>query len=84
MTNCLLLEEALRTNNCFSGKTYFGGDEIGFLDIALGGMSALIKSLEKATDTVLIGQEKTPLLSSWMDRFCKSDGVKDVMPDLSK
>nr|AHA46514.1 tau class glutathione S-transferase [Larix kaempferi] len=84
VTNTLLLEEALRTNSCFSGKPYFGGDEIGLLDIALGSTSAFIKGLEKATDTVLIGHEKMPLLSAWMDRFCKSDGVKDVMPDLSK
>jgi glutathione S-transferase len=27
----LLLEEALRTSRCFSGKPYFGGDEIGLL-----------------------------------------------------
>nr|AHA46512.1 tau class glutathione S-transferase [Larix kaempferi] len=84
VTNCLLVEEALRTNSCFSGQPYFGGDEIGLLDIALGGMSVFIRGLEKATDTVLICQEKMPLLSAWMDRFCKSDGVKEVMPHLDK
>jgi glutathione S-transferase len=84
VTNFLLIEEALRTNSCFSGKAYFGGDEIGLVDIALGGMSAFIKGLEKATDTVLIDPEKMPLLSAWMDRFCKSDGVKEVMPDPAK
>jgi len=81
VANFLLIEEALRTNSYFSGKAYFGGDEIGLVDIALGGMSVFIKGLEKATDTVLIDPGKMPLLSAWMDRFCKSDGVKEVMPD---
>nr|AGC13119.1 tau class glutathione S-transferase [Pinus tabuliformis] len=84
VTNFLLIEEALRTNQCFAGKAYFGGDQIGLVDIALGGLSAFIKGLEKATDSVLIDPEKMPLLSAWMDRFCKSDGVREVMPDFTK
>lgn len=84
VTNLLLIEEALRTNSCFSGKAYFGGDEIGFIDIALGGMSAFIKTLQKVTNSVLIDPEKMPLLSAWMDRFCEADGVKEVMPDPAK
>jgi len=84
VTNFLLIEEALRMNSYFSGKMYFGGDEIGLVDIALGGMSAFIKAVEKATDIVLIDPGKMPLLSAWMDRFCKSDGVKEVMPDPAK
>jgi len=80
-----LIEEALRTNSCFSGKAYFGGDEIGFLDIALGAFTAVfMKALEKVTDTVLIDPEKMPLLSAWMDRFRESDGVREVIPDLAK
>nr|ADE76765.1 unknown [Picea sitchensis] len=84
VANFLVLEEALRTSLCFSGKPYFGGDEIGFVDIALGGMLTFVKTLEKATNSVLIDVEKMPLLSAWMDRFCKADGVKEVMPDPAK
>jgi len=81
VTNFLLIEEALRTNDCFAGKPYFGGDEIGFIDIALGGLSAFITAVEKATDSVLIDAEKMPLLSAWLDRFCQLDVVKEAMPD---
>jgi len=84
VTNFLVLEEALRTSLCFSGKTYFRGDEIGFVDIALGGMLAFVKALQKATNSVLIDMEKMSLLSGRMDRFCKVDGVKEVMLDLAK
>nr|AHA46519.1 tau class glutathione S-transferase [Larix kaempferi] len=81
--NFLLLEEALRKNSCNSGKAYFGGDEIGFVDIALGGMLPFLKGIQKVTDTVLIDGAKMPLLSAWMDRFCKSNEVKEVLPDLA-
>ena len=77
----LLMEEALRTSRCFSGKPYFGGDEIGFVDIALGGMLAFAKALEKTSNSVLINQEKMSLLSAWMNRFCEAHGVKEVMSD---
>ena len=76
--NFLLLEETLGTSR------YFGGDEIGFVDIALGGMLAFVKALQKATNLVLIDQEKMLLLSSWMNRFCEANGVKEVMSDLAK
>ena len=81
VANFLLIEQALRTNTHFSGKPYFGGDEIGLVDIALGGISAFTKAVEKVTDTVLIDREKMPLLNAWLDRFCEFDRVKEAMPD---
>ena len=79
-----MLEEVLRQNSCKSGKAYFGGDEIAFVDIALGGMLPFLNGIEKVTDTFLIDPEKMPLLSAWMDRFCNSNGVKEVMPDQAR
>jgi len=84
VANFLLLEEALRTSSCFSEKPYFGGDEIGFVDIALGGMSGHLKALQKVTYIVLIDPEKMPLLSAWLDRFLEANVVKEVMPDPAK
>jgi len=78
VANFLLLEEAL------CGKAYFGGDEIGLVDISLGGLLVFIKMLEKVTNLVLIDAERMPVLSAWVDRFSESDGVKDVLPDRAK
>jgi len=83
VTNFFFLEDALRTS-CCSGKPYFGGDEIGLVDIALGGWLVYIKVIQKVTNIVLIDQEKMPLFSAWMDRFSKTDGVKRVLPDPAK
>eukprot|EP00253_Pinus_taeda_P024387 PITA_24387 len=79
--NFLLIEEALRTNDCFAGKPYFGGDEIGLIFIALGTLSEFITGVEKATDSVLIDSEKLPLLIASLNRLCQFDVVKEAMPD---
>jgi glutathione S-transferase len=83
LANFFSLEDALRTSSC-SGKAYFGGDEIGLVDISLGGLLVSIKVVQKVTNIVLIDQEKMPLLSAWMDRFSKIDVVKRVLPDTAK
>nr|WAA68405.1 tau class glutathione S-transferases [Pinus yunnanensis] len=75
--NLLLLEEVLRS----TGKASFGGDGIGLVDIALGGLLVLIQTVEKVTNIVLIDTQKTPLLSAWADQFCKADKVKKALPD---
>nr|WAA68358.1 tau class glutathione S-transferases [Pinus densata] len=78
VANLLLLEEAL------SGKAYFGGDEIGLVDIALGGLLVGVQTIERVTDSVLIDTLKMPLLSTWAHKFCKAEGVKEVLPDPAK
>nr|ABK27160.1 unknown [Picea sitchensis] len=77
VANFLLLEEVLQT----TGKAYFGGDEIGLVDISLGGILVFTKTLEKVTNIVLIDTDKMPQLSAWVDRFSNADGVKEVLPD---
>eukprot|EP00253_Pinus_taeda_P008443 PITA_08443 len=77
VANLLLLEEVLRS----TGKAYFGGDGIGLVDIALGGLWVFIQAVEKVTNIVLIDTQKTPLLSAWADQFCKADKVKNALPD---
>eukprot|EP00253_Pinus_taeda_P008125 PITA_08125 len=78
VSSLLLLEEAL------SGKAYFGGDEIGLVDIALGGLLVAIQMIERVTDSVLIDTLKMPLLSTWAHKFYKAEGVKEVLPDPAK
>nr|WAA68346.1 tau class glutathione S-transferases [Pinus densata] len=78
VANLVLLEEAL------SGKGYFGGDEIGLVDVALGGLLATVQTIERVTDSVIIDTQKLPLLSTWVHKFCKAEGVKEVLPDPAK
>eukprot|EP00253_Pinus_taeda_P019098 PITA_19098 len=72
LSNFLLLDDALRASSC-SGNTYFGGVEIGFTDIALGGLLVPIKAIQKVTNTVLVDPKKMPHLCAWTDRFSEID-----------
>ncbi|GMJ03292.1 GLUTATHIONE S-TRANSFERASE 29, glutathione S-transferase TAU 18 [Hibiscus trionum] len=77
-----LMEEAF--GKCSKGKGFFGGDEIGFLDIAFGSFLGWLRVTEKINGIGLIDEAKTPALVSWAERFCSHAAVKDVMPDFDK
>uniref|UniRef100_A0A2N9ISA8 glutathione transferase n=1 Tax=Fagus sylvatica TaxID=28930 RepID=A0A2N9ISA8_FAGSY len=71
----VLLEEVYE--KCSKGKAFFGGDGIGFLDIAFG-------VIEKMNELKLLDEAKTPGLSKWAERFCADGAVKGVMPETVK
>jgi len=77
-----LLEEAFK--NSSKGKGFFGGDSIGYLDIALGCYLGWIKVTESNAGTKFLDEEKTPLLAGWAERFCADAAVKEVMPETEK
>ncbi|KAK1267381.1 Glutathione S-transferase U17 [Acorus gramineus] len=73
-----LFEEAFE--KCSKGKQFFNGENIGYLDVAIGCYLGLIKMADLMTGLNLLN-DKTPLLAAWAERFCASKAVKDVMPD---
>ncbi|KAG8500667.1 hypothetical protein CXB51_004349 [Gossypium anomalum] len=77
-----LMEEAY--DKCSKGKGYFGGDEVGYLDIAFGSFLGWLRVTEKFNAMKLLDEGKTPGLVKWADRFCSHAAVKDVMPDTDK
>ncbi|GJM91281.1 hypothetical protein PR202_ga07643 [Eleusine coracana subsp. coracana] len=77
-----LLEEAfLKLSN---GKHYFGGDNIGYLDIALGSHVGWVRAVEKIAGVQLLDAAKVPHLVAWADRFCAHPAVMDVLPDADR
>eukprot|EP01018_Ginkgo_biloba_P003280 Gb_18134 [translate_table: standard] len=80
--NFVLLEEAMAT--IFSGKPFFGGETIGFLDIALGAATVRLKVVEYTENIKFINPDKTPLLHAWMERFNNVDCVRKLSPDFDK
>ncbi|XP_054791663.1 glutathione S-transferase U17-like [Prosopis cineraria] len=77
-----LLEDAYKKIS--KGKTFFGGDHIGYLDIAIGCFLGWLRVTETVAGTALIDEDKTPGLAKWAERFCEDDAVKPVMPDTKK
>ncbi|TKY58779.1 Glutathione S-transferase U17 [Spatholobus suberectus] len=77
-----LLEDVFK--NSSKGKPFYGGDQIGFLDIALGGFLGWLRVTEIANGVKLLDQGNTPELVKWAERFCAHGAVKDVMPETGK
>ncbi|CAD6204252.1 unnamed protein product [Miscanthus lutarioriparius] len=69
-----LLEEAFVKLS--QGKHYFGGDSVGYLDIAL--------AVEKIAGVTLLDKAKVPNLVAWADRLCTHPAVVDAIPDADK
>lgn len=78
----LLLEEAFI--KCSKGKAFFGGDDAGYLDFALGSFVGWIKVTEIANGTKVFDETKIPLLVGWAERLYSDSLVKDVMLDPQK
>lgn len=76
--NLIFLEEQLKE------KKFFGGEAIGYLDLAFGWMGNLISILEEIIDLKLIDKEKFPLLSAWMKNFSDDPVLKECWPPRDK
>ncbi|XP_058193333.1 glutathione S-transferase U17-like [Rhododendron vialii] len=82
MEGIILLEDAFA--KCGKGKDFFGGDTIGYLDIALGGFLGWLRAAEKMTDLKILDATKTPGLFGWAHRFGSNAALKDVIPKTEK
>ena len=81
-TGMKLLEEAFVT--CGKGGKWFGGDEVGYVDIVFGSFLAWFRVTEKLSGLNILDGEKFPQLTDWADRFCAEESVKGVMPETDK
>lgn len=72
--NLKLVEDQLQ------GKKFFGGDTIGYLDIAFGWMANLISILEELADLTLLDAEIFPLLSAWVNNFSDDPTINESWP----
>ncbi|XP_050385462.1 probable glutathione S-transferase [Argentina anserina] len=76
--NLKYLEEQLK------GKRFFGGDHIGFADIALGWLTEYVDVLEEVTSMKLIIEDELPLLSEWRKIFADAPVIKENWPPRDK
>ncbi|CAL4923450.1 unnamed protein product [Urochloa decumbens] len=76
------LDNALALVESGQGKEHgnFGGDCLGYLDIALGSYVGWLRALEKITGNGILDEAKFPRLVGWADRFLEHEAVVEVMP----
>lgn len=75
-----LLEDAFKQSS--KEKGFFGGDCVGYLDIALGCLWPWARVAEQLGGLTLLDEAKTPLLAGWAERFYSDDVVKGVIPEI--
>ncbi|XVE93784.1 hypothetical protein REPUB_Repub01dG0224700 [Reevesia pubescens] len=78
----VLLEEEFRKVS--KGKAFFGGDNIGYLDIAIGCFLVWVEVIKKFSEIKLLTEAKTPCLLQWADSFTSHAAVKDLLPEAEK
>ncbi|KAG8366271.1 hypothetical protein BUALT_Bualt17G0059100 [Buddleja alternifolia] len=78
----VLLEDAFV--KCSRGKAFFGGENIGYVDIALGCQVGWLKVTESLIGTKILDETKTPGLFGWAERLYSDSPVKDVMLQAEK
>ncbi|KAH9706651.1 glutathione S-transferase C-terminal domain containing protein expressed [Citrus sinensis] len=76
--NLKFLEEELK------GKKFFGGEKIGFADLALGWIAERVCVLEEIIGVKIVEEEKFPLVSAWMQEFVKVPIIKESLPPHEK
>ncbi|VAH05462.1 unnamed protein product [Triticum turgidum subsp. durum] len=76
------LEGALR--ECSKGKGFFGGDNVGLVDVVLGSLLTWVHAAEVMSGAKMFDPAKTPLLAAWMQRFDELAAAKAVMPDVNR
>ncbi|KAJ6820119.1 glutathione S-transferase U17-like isoform X2 [Iris pallida] len=77
-----ILEEGYTKH--YDGKAFFGGESVGYVDIALGSSLRWIAVVEEVCNVKLLDNAKTPRLFKWTERFWADDAVKAVIPETHK
>ncbi|KAF8781207.1 hypothetical protein HU200_000673 [Digitaria exilis] len=73
--NLTLLEVQLR------GKRFFGGDTVGYIDIACCVLAPWLSVLEEVTGVIVVDESEYPALRQWEKEYNSYDALKPCLPD---
>ncbi|KAE8771765.1 glutathione transferase GST 23-like [Hordeum vulgare] len=73
-----------RRDGTFTGCRFFGGDEVGFLDIVLGCGSYWLAIFEEVTGVQLVDTEAFPLFHAWLRDFEAQGKVRETIPSMDR
>ncbi|KAF8781210.1 hypothetical protein HU200_000676 [Digitaria exilis] len=73
--NLAILEEQLK------GRRFFGGDAVGFLDVAACGLAHWLGVIEEVSGVTLVNGDEFPAFCKWAKAYVNDDTVKQSLPD---
>ncbi|KAJ9179795.1 hypothetical protein P3X46_008116 [Hevea brasiliensis] len=78
-------KEALQVlDGLLKGKEFFGGDSIGYLDIALGWVTVWLEVFEELACVRVFESEKYTHIYKWMHKFVQLQVIKETLPPKDK
>ncbi|AQK85999.1 glutathione transferase41 [Zea mays] len=81
--NLALIESELR-DGAFRGRRFFGGDEVGLLDVVLGCGSYWLAVFEEVTGVRLVDADAFPRFHAWLRDFEALDEVRETIPAVDR
>ena len=81
--NLALIEAELR-DGAFGGRRFFGGDEVGLLDVVLGCGSYWLAVFEEVTGVHLVDVDAFPLFHAWLRDFEALEEVRETIPAVDR
>lgn len=82
MENLAALEEAFQKSS--KGGDFFGGGNIGFVDITVGAIVGPISVIEAFSGVKFLRPDTTPGLIQWAEKFRAHEAVKPYMPTVAE
>ena len=66
------------------GKRFFGGDAVGYLDIAASGFAHWLSVFEEVAGVRLVTEVEFPDLCRWAKEYASVETVRRCLPDREK
>ncbi|XP_004299557.1 PREDICTED: probable glutathione S-transferase [Fragaria vesca subsp. vesca] len=78
------LESLAHLEKQIEGKKFFGGEQIGYLDLVLGWIPHWLNTVEEVGGMKLLEAERFPCLLEWGQNFIHTPFIKECIPQREK